>query len=197
MAEDCLKKIKNCCKVQMPFHLENEVESAVDIAEDCLEKMNDCLKLSKKLTMFKSYESEKNLTKKDTVVNAMRRFNDGLKDLRSCLKGIRAELQAKRFECPQCHGSRTITKRVYFRESGTPPQIFSKDFPCDYCNGRGYVAITAEVRNSVNIFYEKANELALTFKNFYESLNLFISACAHEKIHKKHRGFWNHLLRRG
>ena len=190
VAEDCLEKIRDCCKVQMPFHLESEVESTVDIAEDCLEKMKGCLKLSKKLAMLKSYEREGNLTKimllltpywsksafKDIIAKAMTNFDGRLEDLRSCVEGIEAELQAKKYKCPQCYGSGSYSKRVYIRERGTSTQRILRSFHCDHCNGEGYQAITTEVQNSLTLFLEKANELVMTFRNVHKSLNLFNSA---------------------
>lgn len=184
VAKDCLEKMEDYCEVQMPFLLASEVESAVEVAGGCLEKMKVCFELSKKLAMLKLYEREGNLTKimliltpywsksafYDVVANAMTNFHNRLEHLRSYLKGIDAELQAKRYKCPQCQGSGSYTKWVYIREKGTPTQRILQSFHCNHCNGKGYLDITTEVQNSLTLFLEKANELALTFRNVHKSL---------------------------
>jgi len=195
-AKACLKEMEGHCEVQIPFHLSSYVESTVAVAKDCLEKMKDCFELSKKLAMLRLYEREGNLTKimlfltpygsksafEDIVVNAMTNFHGRLKDLENYLKGIEAKLQAKRYTCPECQGSGSYSKWVYVRERGTPIQSILRSFHCDYCKGKGYLTITTEVQNSLTLFCEKANELALTFRNFHKSINLFNSACTYEKM---------------
>lgn len=63
VTDNCLIQMKKCCELEIPFHVVSEMESAIDVTQDCLKQMKKCCELARKLESLRSYEREGSVTK--------------------------------------------------------------------------------------------------------------------------------------
>ena len=174
---------------ETPFHLITKMESALALVDKCIQQMELCCKLHKKLTKLNECERKGDSTRVmlilakyrskarflDRIANAANEFDRKSESLETHVKEMKEILEAKSYQCPQCYGRGSFSKREYIRERGIVQSIL-KSYTCDNCNGTGEVAIPPVAEVYLSLFLEMGNKLVLFLKHSRKTLNVFSAA---------------------
>lgn len=175
-----------CNRNDMPWPLDRELQSAVELAEGCLQQMITCMvfiqdllnmeynfkegEKAKGWLILSSYGSKQELMQK--IYSAIEQFKEQKEYFKNRSEDIRKVILSPDYECTDCQGTGSLNTEEVFRERGDPPQLIFRTAPCSTCRGRGKIQIGMNLRKDLQLFSEK---MALILNLMSDNLRLAAS----------------------
>ena len=175
-----------CTRTDIPWPLESELHSAVELAVDCLQQMITCVVFVQDLLRLEYYFKEGDKTKamlllslygnKEELIQKATSAIEELKEEEEHFKDrsedIREAILSPDYDCTDCQGTGSLETQEVFRERGSPPQLIFRTSPCNTCGGRGKIQIGMELRKDLQLFSEK---MTLTLNLVSDDVQLIAS----------------------
>jgi hypothetical protein len=175
-----------CIRNDIPWPLDSELHSAVDLAEGCLQKMITCMVFVQDLLRLEYYFREKEKTKAMLLLSLYGNKEELMQKVNSAIEELKEEeehfkdrsedigkaILSPDYDCTDCQGTGSLERQEVFRERGSPPQLIFRTSPCNTCGGRGKIQIGMELRKNLRMFSEK---MTLTLNLMSNDLKLIAS----------------------
>jgi len=183
LLKSCIHAMKDfCARNDIPWPLDSELHSAVELAEDCLQQMITCVAFVQDLLRLEYYFKKGDKTKAMLILSLygnkqelMQKINSAIEKeeyFKNRSEDIRRAILSPDYNCTDCRGTGRLETQEVFRERGSPPQLIFRTSTCDACGGKGKIRIGMELRKGLQLFSEK---MALTLNLVSDNLKLIAS----------------------
>jgi len=175
-----------CARNDIPWPLDSELHSAVELAEGCLQQITTCVELvqdflrleycfkkgdkTKAMLILSLYGNKQELMQK--INSAIEELKDKEEHFKNRSMDIRKTILSPDYDCTDCRGTGSLETQEVFRERGGPPQLIFRTAHCNACGGKGKIQIRMELRKGLQLFSEK---MTLTLSLISDNLKLIAS----------------------